>query len=70
VPAFCAASPLAVSTVREFIGTSQHFSLVSVSFISMLHTPLFPVIQMTEYKLEATVEEDCDTIMHFIMPNH
>jgi len=45
--------------------------LASVSFNSMLHTPLFPVIQVTEeHILEATVEEDCDTIMHFIMPNH
>jgi len=62
---------LAVSTVREYIGTSQYFSLASISFNSMLHTPLFPVIQVTEeYILEAPMEEDCDTIMHFIMPNH
>jgi hypothetical protein len=45
---FCGASPLAVSTVREFIGISQYFSLASVSFISMLLTPLPPVIQVTE----------------------
>jgi hypothetical protein len=48
VPAFCADSPFAVSTVREFIGTSQYFSLASVSFISKLLTPFSPVIQVTE----------------------
>jgi hypothetical protein len=47
VPALCADSPLAVSTVSLF-GTSQYFSLTSVSFISMLLFPLSPVIQMTE----------------------
>jgi hypothetical protein len=48
VPALCAASPLAVSTVRQFVGTSHCFSFASFSFISMLHTPLSPVIQVTE----------------------
>jgi len=48
VPPLCPATPLAVSTVRGFIGTSQYFSLASVSFISMLHTPFSPVIQVTE----------------------
>jgi len=48
LPALCAASPLAVGTVREFIGTSQYFSLASVSFISMLLTPFSPVIQVTK----------------------
>jgi hypothetical protein len=48
VPALYADFPLAVSTVRECIGTSQYFSLASVSFISVLLTRLFPAIQMTE----------------------
>ena len=48
LPALCAALPLAVSTVREFIGTPHSFSLASVSFISMLLTPFSPVRQVTE----------------------
>jgi len=48
LPALCASSPLAISTVREFIGISQYFSLASVSFISMLLTRFSPVIQVTE----------------------
>jgi len=48
LPALCATSPLAVSTVREIMGTSQYFSLASVSFISMLLTPSSPVIKVTE----------------------
>ena len=48
LPALCASSPLAVSTVRVFIGISQYFSLASVSFISMLLTCFSPVIQVTE----------------------
>jgi hypothetical protein len=48
LPALCASSPLAVSTVRVFIGISQYFSLASVSFISMLLTRFSPVIQVTE----------------------
>jgi len=39
---------LAVSTVRQFIGTSQYFPLASVSFKAMLLTPSSPVIQVTE----------------------
>jgi hypothetical protein len=45
-PALCAASSMAVSTVREFIGTSQYFFLASVSIISMLPTPFSSVIQV------------------------
>jgi len=48
VPPLCPASPLAVSTVTGFIDTSQYFSLASVSFISMLHTPFSPAIKVTE----------------------
>jgi hypothetical protein len=48
VPAHCADSQLAVSTVRECIGTSQYFSLSPVSFISVLLTRLSPAKQMTE----------------------
>jgi hypothetical protein len=42
VTVLCAASPLAVS------GTSQNFSLASVSFISMLVTAVSSVKQETE----------------------
>ena len=48
VTVLCAASPLVVSTVTEYISTSQNFSLASVSFISMLVTAVSSVKQETE----------------------
>jgi hypothetical protein len=48
VPGLYADSPLAVSTVKECIGTSQYFYVSPVSFISMLFTRLSPANQMTE----------------------